>query len=127
MSKLTPKPVVSTKESQQPIQKNAVSTLQEYCQQRKAQPPFYDIQQVENGSGFYCRVTVEGKMYLGSTRPNKKEAKQSAAEKAIEIHISATTPDNTLPSSKDMTFRFVFMQHYTQVSTKLPLHLMYNS
>ena len=64
-------------------------------------------------------------MYLGLTRPNKKEAKQSAAEKAIEIHISTTIPDNTLPSSKVMTFKFVFMQHYTQVPTKLPLHLMY--
>ena len=32
---------------------------------------------------------------LGSTKSNKKEAKQSAAEKAVELHISTSTPDDT--------------------------------
>ena len=123
MPKLIPKFCVSTKESQQPIQKNPISTLQEYCQQRKTQPPFYDIQKVD-GSGFYYRVTLEGKMYLGSTRPSKKEAKQSAAEKAIEIHISTSTPDDTLPSSEVITSnRFVFMQHYIYYSGPHKTHI----
>ena len=105
VSKLTPKSCVSTpKESQQPIQKNPISTLQEYSQQRKTQPPLYDIHQVENGSGFYCRIMLEGKMYLGSIRPGKKEAKQSAAEKAIEIHISTSTSNDTLPSSEVISY-----------------------
>ena len=112
VSKLTLKSCVSTKESQQPIQKTPITILQEYCQQRKTQPPSYDIHQVEDGSGFYCRVIVESKMYLGSTRTSKKEAKQSAAEKAVEIHITTSTPDDTLPSSEVITFRFVFMHHH---------------
>ena len=61
--------------------------------------PSYDIKEVDNGTGFYCRVTIEGKMYLGSTRPSKKEAKQSAAEKAISLHISKSIP----VTSDDMT------------------------
>ena len=113
MSKLTPKSVVGTKESQQPTQKNPISALQEYCQQRKAQPPLYDVHQVENDGGFYCRVMVEGKMYLGSTRPNKKEAKHSAAEKAIEIHISTSTPDDALPSSKVIHLVCVYAALYS--------------
>ena len=67
-------------------------------------PSTYDIHQVENGSGFYCRVMLEGKMYFESTRPSKKEAKQSAAEKAIEIHISTSTFDDTLLSSEIISY-----------------------
>lgn len=90
----------SAKKGQQPVQKTPITILQEYCQQSKVQPPSYDIQTVQNGSGFYCRVTVEGKMYLGSTKPNKKEAKQSAAEKAVGLHIHRSTPDDTLQSGE---------------------------
>ena len=32
---------------------------------------------------------------LGSTKSNNKEAKQCAAEKAVELHISTSTPDDT--------------------------------
>ena len=46
-------------------------------------------------SGFYSRVMVEGRIYLESTKPNQKEAKQSAAEKAVELHISTCTPGDT--------------------------------
>jgi len=53
---------------------------------------------VENSNGYYCRVIVECKVYLGLTRPGKKQAKRSAAEKAVELHIS----DNTLQSGEDM-------------------------
>ena len=99
ISKLTPKSFNSD-DSQKTAQKTSVTILHEYCQQRKIQAPSYDVQQVENGGGFHCRVKVEGKLYIGLTKPNKKEAKQSAAEKAVEIHISTSAPDDTLPSSK---------------------------
>ena len=99
--KLTPKSCA--KESQQPIQKTPITLLQEYCQQRKIQSPSYDTQAVGNdGVGFYSRVTVEGKMYLGSTKPSKKEAKQSAAEKAVELHIGTSSPDDTTKPSEHM-------------------------
>ena len=91
-AKLTPE---SPKESQQPLQKSPITLLQEYCQRRKIQCPLYEIQPAQSGRGFYCRVIVEGKIYLGSTKSNKKEAKQSAAEKAVELHISTSTSDDT--------------------------------
>ena len=47
---------------------------------------------------------LEGKLYFESTRPSKKEAKQSAAEKAIEIHISTSTFDDTLLSSEIISY-----------------------
>ena len=108
VSKLIPKSLFNSDDSQKTIQKTSVTILHEYCQQRKIQAPYYDIQQVENGSGFYCRVKVEGKLYIGLTKPSKKEAKQSAAEKAVEIHISTPAPGDTLPSSKYAFIAFLY-------------------
>ena len=77
-------------------------------------------------------------MYLGSTKSNKKEAKQSAAEKAVELHISTSTPDDTAKpnTSKPKIVKpseliiNAFICSYTisttQVHKNLHLLLMYN-
>ena len=77
-------------------------------------------------------------MYLGSTKSNKKEAKQSAAEKAVELHISTSTRDDTAKpnTSKPNTVKpseliiNTFICSYTisttQVLKSLHLFLMCN-
>lgn len=93
------------------------------------QCPLYEILPVKLGSGFYGRVTVEGKMYLGSTKSNKKEAKQSAAEKAVELHVFTSTPDSTVKPSELILNMFIcsYAIFTTQVHKNLLLFLMYNN
>ena len=47
--------------------------------------PEYKELPPKGGSGFHYTVIVGQKAYVGSTRPRKQDAKQSAANTAIQI------------------------------------------
>ena len=84
--------------SQQLIEKTSITLLQEYCQQRKTQPPSYDTQTVEkDGGGFCSRVTVVGKMYLTWMRLSKKKQNKVQQRRLLSytlVHLVLMTLRN---------------------------------
>jgi len=71
-----------------PYKFNAKSKLQEWCQARSINLPFYKIIEISKTHGdqkrFYCEVFIEGKLYATSYGQSHKKAEKIAASKAIE-------------------------------------------
>ena len=59
--------------------------LQKYCQVHQLSDPDYTVLPTQKGGGFYCTVTVGGRPYTGAIRVDEKEAKESAANFAVQM------------------------------------------
>jgi len=71
-----------------PYKFNAKSRLQEWCQSKSINLPFYKIIETSKTHGdqkrFYCEVFIENKLYATSYGQSHKKAEKIAASKAIE-------------------------------------------
>ena len=61
--------------------KDPITKLKEYCEKHKLSPVFEELKC--GGQQFQFRVIVQGKAYIGSPQSNKKDARKSAAQKAL--------------------------------------------
>lgn len=61
-----------------------ITELKEYCQKHKLGIPGYKVLPTQRGGGFCCLVTIAGEPYTGAIRLDEEEAKESAAEFAVQ-------------------------------------------